>query len=664
MDIRIGSTVYGKGGVGNPVVAIAGEMLTIDTPKGLRLVPISKILRVEKPSVNPKDAISIGDGKMSVDLDRLELNAPVATFPTWKPSTAVKPYEKLSKLYLDIETTGLNPESDRVLMVGLMNELGEKTIITDPDERVILDRSIDFLKANKPEALIGHNLFSFDLPFIARRCRLNGIAHPFTKADRSTRITSSSHNGRPIEFFPIYWRGTNILDTFQQVAIWDKAAAKLTSYGLKNSVIALGLRDDRRLELDVNQIRECWAKGDLATIEEYLSLDLDDTKLLADRLLPVVYYQLNYVPNLNLQTLATASPALKAQKIHQQLLPGLEPTADEPVKYEGGTVELLKPGLHRNVAKIDVSSLYPSIMLRYGVTSRKDTENRFLGVLEYMRDERLRLKALGKQGDRAASFQEQALKVLINGSYGFFGTGGYSFNDYQAAALVTAYGRKILDLMVSVVARCGGEVIEIDTDGVFFSHEDPETVAALVTDALPEGITIELELQNYGLYAPKAKSYVMVSPQGKVSVKGIFRKRNRYPLANEFPAHFIKLYFMSGLDAAEEYYQETRSLLASGDLSVEDLTITRKISTNEKNLVELGLGKPGQTASYWYGKQQRYHSKTGRPLKPCPIETNSGEYWAEYYLTELDEVYREILGNKATPQPREEQQMTLNLTAA
>ncbi len=135
---------------------------------------------------------------------------------------------------------------------------------------------------------------------------------------------------------------------------------------------------------------------------------------------------MNYVPNLNFQTLAIASSALKAQKIHQRLLPGVEPDADGQAGFDGGTVELLKPGLHSNVAKIDVSSLYPSIMLRYGICSRKDTENRFLGVLEYMRSERLRLKALGKQGDQSASFQEKALKVLINGSYGLFGIGYYT----------------------------------------------------------------------------------------------------------------------------------------------------------------------------------------------------------------------------------------------
>jgi DNA polymerase, archaea type len=190
---------------------------------------------------------------------------------------------------------------------------------------------------------------------------------------------------------------------------------------------------------------------------------------------------------------------------------------------------------------------------------------------------------LGKSGDKSASFQEKALKVLINGSYGFFGTGYYSFNDYEAAAVVTAYGRKILDLMVSVVENCGGVPIEIDTDSIFFSHTDPETVSSAVADALPDGIEIELELKHCGLYAPKAKSYVLVSPDGKTSVKGLFRKRNRYPLQNEFPIEFIRLYFTQGLEASEAYYQEVRSMLASGDIPIEDLTITRKISTNEKN---------------------------------------------------------------------------------
>lgn len=554
----------------------------------------------------------------------------------------MKPYSELTKLYLDIETTGLNPDVDRVIMVGLMNAQGEQTIISDEDEQVILKKTFSHLKKNKPDVLIGHNLFNFDIPFLAKRCRINRVRHPFRKSKQIKRISSSSHHGKPIEFTPIYWSGVDIVDTYHQVAIWDKQAAKLSSYGLKASTIALGLRDEKRLELSNEQIQDCWRSRDLETIEQYLGFDLEDTKLLADFLLPVVWYQMAYVPKLNFQELAIASPALKAQKIHQNLIKG-ESVSDEQARYEGAKIELVSPGLHHNVAKIDVSSLYPSIMLRYGVCSRKDTDHEFLGVLNFMTQERLRLKGLAKQGDKAAKFQEKALKVLINGSYGFMGTGGYTFNDYEAASLVTAYGRKILTLMMDTVSNLGATIIEVDTDGILFSHESPEDVTRQVQAVLPDGINIELELQNCGIYAPKAKSYVIVYPDGKTTVKGLFRKRDRYPLEREFPVEFIRLWFTHSPDIARDYYRKVRIAISNREMPVEKLTVTRKISSNETRLINLGLGKAGDRVSYWFTSQSNV-GKNGSFLGLARLETQSQPYWIDYYLGELDQSYRDITG--------------------
>jgi DNA polymerase, archaea type len=359
--------VYGKSGQPLTVDRIDGDILHIADRKIHR----SAILRVDPPS--PRLAVEHLPGRIEVNLDRLSLDyRPTINTPSWTPTTSVKPYEELTKLYIDIETTGLDPlverearhQGGRVLMVGLMSETGVKTIITDPDERVILTKTIDYLKANKPDCLIGHNLINFDLPFISTRSRIKRITHPFTKAAKTTRITSSSVHGKPIEFTPVYWRGTDILDTYHQIAIWDKAAAKLSSYGLKNSVIALGLREDRRLELSVDRIRECWESGDLGTIQEYLEFDLEDTKLLADFLLPVVYYQMNYVPNLNFQALAIAS-ALKHQLIHQSILPRVNPISDGRSRFDGGTVELLKSesgiDTHFRISSRSSSSSYISL---------------------------------------------------------------------------------------------------------------------------------------------------------------------------------------------------------------------------------------------------------------------------------------------------------------
>lgn len=66
-----------------------------------------------------------------------------------------------------------------------------------------------------------------------------------------------------------------------------------------------------------------------------------------------------------------------------------------------------------------------------------------LSILDYLTRERLRLKELGKAGDLAAKQAEAALKVLINSLFGFYGTSGVGFNDMEAAALVTAYVRRI-----------------------------------------------------------------------------------------------------------------------------------------------------------------------------------------------------------------------------
>ena len=363
------------------VIGIEGDYFAIETAKGLR-----KFHRSKFQPIDPRLAISHVNGRVEVDLDKIDLNycSSIPT-PQWSPTESARPqYEQLTKIYLDIETDGLESAKGRIYMVGLMNENGMKIVITDPDEKVLLTKTIAILKTKKPDCLIGHNLFVFDLPFVMMRCAKHGIKHPFNYGKYDSRITSSSVNGQPIEFRSIYWDGVNILDTYQQIAVWDKAAAVLERYDLKSSVIALRLRDNRRLELDHKEIKAYWDKGDLATIEEYLNYDLDDTKLLGDFLLPVVYAQLDYVPNINFQKLAIASPAKKAQQIHEKLL-GTSAVTDEKVKFTGGTVALLKPGLHCRVAKIDVSSMYPAIMLRFGLCSRKDTENRFLGVLQYMR---------------------------------------------------------------------------------------------------------------------------------------------------------------------------------------------------------------------------------------------------------------------------------------
>ena len=125
-----------------------------------------------------------------------------------------------------------------------------------------------------------------------------------------------------------------------------------------------------------------------------------------------------------------------------------------------------------------------------------------LSILYYLTRERLRLKELGKAGDLAAKQAEAALKVLINSLFGFYGTSGVGFNDMEAAALVTAYGRRILRFMIDVIEKAGGIQVESDTDGVFFSHTEPLLIFERLQNALPTGIKIELEILAQAMFVP------------------------------------------------------------------------------------------------------------------------------------------------------------------
>ena len=73
------------------------------------------------------------------------------------------------------------------------------------------------------------------------------------------------------------------------------------------------------------------------------------------------------------------------------------PVPESTKQKVGGALTYANVGLYRDCFKLDVSSLYPSIMLRYEIEPYgKDPDHAFLMLLRCITDERLRLKELGK----------------------------------------------------------------------------------------------------------------------------------------------------------------------------------------------------------------------------------------------------------------------------
>jgi len=285
--------------------------------------------------------------------------------------------------------------------------------------------------------------------------------------------------------------------------------------------------------------------------------------------------------------------------------------------------------------------MYPSILLKYGLTSEKDPKKAILSVLAYLVTERLRLKKLYKETKQQEYDQQQgALKILINGCYGFFGTGKYGFNDMGTAALVTAFGRRLLQLMCDVLLENGVRVVETDTDGIICEGGDPNEMLSRVQASLPEGINIDLDWVGKDCYVPKMKSYLLLEGE-KVKRVGIFRKRDKSKLELNFPVEFIQKYLVNP-EKAENYYQDLRKEIDEGRINTEVLQITRKIPKSDKSLTAAGLGQIGEKVTFYYGEEIRTSKKTGKRLKSHKKPVNQGSYYQGFYLETLDGMYQEI----------------------
>jgi DNA polymerase elongation subunit (family B) len=86
------------------------------------------------------------------------------------------------------------------------------------------------------------------------------------------------------------------------------------------------------------------------------------------------------------------------------------------------------------------------IHLRFEIHNReywicKKIEGIFPKKLRLFRDERIRQKELGN------TVKQMALKILINGGYGVFGSRFFKYYDPRVAEIITAYGRYTLTKM-------------------------------------------------------------------------------------------------------------------------------------------------------------------------------------------------------------------------
>jgi DNA polymerase elongation subunit (family B) len=270
-------------------------------------------------------------------------------------------------------------------------------------------------------------------------------------------------------------------------------------------------------------------------ILQYVKDDVWATKKLAENFLPqelelskIINLPINIIYRAGTSNLIEAA-MLREYSAKNYLFPEKK-SVTRP--FEGGYVALFYRGIFQNIAKFDVTSLYPSIMEIYKIFPTNDVEQVFLRKLMEFKRRRLFLKKTAlKTGNKFLDIRQNALKILINGMYGYLGYEKARFGDLDKAELVTYYGRLIIKKIIQLLSNEGLTVLEADTDGIFMVGNTKDEYLKLlkkVNSILPKGIVLEFDgFFPSGVFLEK-KNYALLTENDTIILKGSGLKTKRY----------------------------------------------------------------------------------------------------------------------------------------
>lgn len=505
-------------------------------------------------------------------------------------------FDDLRRMQIDIETTTLDPAlpEARIFMVSVTDNRGLSEVLIG-DEGEMLQQLLSLVETRDPDVIEGHNFYSFDLPYLMTRMSALDIAPSFGRGGvvatlGSPRNCAIGTNSR--QFTPIYIHGRHILDTLFQTQRFDWSRGQVSSYGLKECAQTYGIAPPDRVYLDRREIVEIFEK-DPERVKTYAAQDAEETGALAALVAPTEFYQTQIVPDAYQNVAVTGNgEKINAVLVREYLRQSRAVAKQKPSQsYPGGYTEVRVTGVVKPIVKADVESLYPSLMLTQRIAPASDTLGIFLPLLNELTNRRLEAKGQlkkAKKNTRDHAYWDglqNSFKSLINSFYGYIG-GPFYFNDYAAARAVTEAGQDIVKQIAAELEAHGSQVIEIDTDGVYFKPPaDVRTEKAefayvdKIGQTLPPGIRLAHDGSYAAMLSLKMKNYVLVEPNGHKIFKGSsLRSRADERFGRNFLADGINLLLDEKPDQLSRLYKDLLIKIENGEMPIADLVKRERVT--------------------------------------------------------------------------------------
>ncbi|MGA3110246.1 MAG: DNA-directed DNA polymerase I [Candidatus Bathyarchaeia archaeon] len=330
-------------------------------------------------------------------------------------------------------------------------------------------------------------------------------------------------------------------------------------------------------------------------------------------------------------------------------------TATEAVikgkKYKGAIVVEPKPGVHFNVAVLDFASLYPSIIKVWNLgyetvrCSHKDEDCRrnlvpgtphwvckkkrgleslLIGSLRDLRVNRYKIRSKDRTLPPTVKswykVVSDATKVVLNASYGVFGSDNFALYCPPVAEATAAIGRHVITQALQKAQELNLEVFYGDTDSIFLGARDVDALNKLIEWSTSE-LKMELEIDKtyrYLALSSRKKNYFGVLPDGNVDIKGLTGKKRHIP---EF-LHSAFYQMVSTLSQVK----------TPEDIETAKVRITEivrecyvKLRNKEYALADLAFSMMMSRTPENYTKTTPQHVKAARQLQQAGTEMKPGD---------------------------------------
>ncbi|MFH1403292.1 MAG: DNA-directed DNA polymerase [Candidatus Altiarchaeota archaeon] len=517
------------------------------------------------------------------------------------------------------------------------------------DEKAIIQKLVDTIREQEVDILTGYNTDNFDFPYLNDRAEKHKIELNMGFEGQAIRIERRGMNngvritGRPhVDMYPVC-----------------RSVFNLPRYTLED--VYASMFGEEKIDVKAGEMHEIWDSKDPDRLAEFLEYSMSDAKstlMIALRMLPLEY-ELSKVVRQPLYEVSRMSSSqrveylLVSESFKQGRIVPNRPSDDEYAdrndgKYEGAYVVDPVRGIHDNIILFDFRSLYPSIIISHNVDpdtlncsccsgeNKSPTGDHYCiktrgfipGVLEKLIQHRMDVKKRMKQETEAArksllDVEQQALKLLANSMYGYYGFQRARWYCRECASSITAWGRDYIHKVIKDAGENGFNVVYGDTDSVYLTLPDMEDTDEIISRSkefqkkvnakLPEAMDLEFEgFYPRGVFITK-KRYALIDLDGKLSIKGLeTRRRDWAEIAKETQKKVLDAILKDrDPEKAAEIVKGEVQRIKSGEVPLKELTINTQMTRNIGGYVSEG---PHVTAA-------KKAMKDGREFKQGDIIT-------------------------------------------